>query len=86
MKTMTIRGLDKEMGQRLKAAAEAERSSVNQFVLDTLKKTLGLEKASIHTNEYRDLDFLFGVWDESDLTEFQKIQSEFNTIDEDLWK
>ena len=41
---MTLRGLDPQLADRLQQAAKEEGKSVNQFVLDTLKKRLGLEK------------------------------------------
>ena len=86
MKTITIRGVDSQLDSLLKKTAKKEFLSVNQFLLNSLRKMMGLEKDNIHTKEYHDLDFLFGTWSEEEFIEFQKSQTDFNKIDEDLWK
>jgi hypothetical protein len=55
-------------------------------VLDVLKEHTGHHKKKLFTQEYHDLDFLFGQWTES---EFQKIQTKIDSeaqIDDELWK
>ena len=86
MKNMTLRGLDLELAERLQQAAKQEGKSVNQFVLETLKKRLGLEKEKRFTAVHHDMDHLFGRWSEQ---EFEEIQSKIDTerkIDEELWR
>jgi hypothetical protein len=59
--------------------------SVKQFVLETLRKYVGLEKEKRFPVEYTDLDTLFGRWSENDYSKIQgKIDSE-RKIDEELW-
>ena len=40
MKTITLRGLDDTISEKLKRTAKEEGKSVNQFILDTLKERL----------------------------------------------
>jgi hypothetical protein len=44
MKALTIRGIEPEVAQKLKQTATNQGKSVNQLVLDILKKNLGFEK------------------------------------------
>ena len=86
MKNMTLRGLDHQLADRLQQAAREEGKSVNQFVLETVRKRLGLEKEKRFTAVHRDMDHLFGKWSEQ---QFGEIQSKIDTereIDEELWR
>jgi len=86
LKTITIRGIDNKLDQRLKKAAKKELLSVNQFLLTTLRKVMGLEKDNTHTKEYHDLDFIFGKWTDAEFEKFEKSQAGFEKIDEEMWK
>lgn len=85
MKTFTIRGIDEELDSKLKSAAKNKSISVNQFIIKTLQKVMGLDKKTNHTQRYHDLDFLFGTWDEEEFLEFQKSQEDFEKIDKEMW-
>jgi hypothetical protein len=86
MKNMTLRGLDLQLADKLRQAAKQEGKSVNQFVLETLKKRLGLEKEKRFTAVHHDMDHLFGRWSTQEFEEIQgKIEIE-RTIDEELWQ
>jgi EAL domain-containing protein (putative c-di-GMP-specific phosphodiesterase class I) len=71
MSNLSIRGIDPDLATTLKKQAQASGKSVNQLVLEVLKEHAGLHKKKHFTQEYHDLDFLFGQWTDS---EFQKIQ------------
>ena len=86
MKTITIRGVDKDLENKLKGTAKSESLSVNQLILNSLRKSLGLEKNKIHTRQYSDLNFLFGKWTEDEYEAFEKTQKNFQSIDAELWK
>ena len=86
MKAITIRGVDKDLENKLKGTAKSESLSVNQLILNSLRKSLGLEKNKIHTRQYSDLNFLFGKWTEDEYEAFEKTQKNFQSIDADLWK
>ena len=86
MKNMTLRGLDLQLADKLRQAAKQEGKSVNQFVLETLKTRLGLEKEKRFTAVHHDMDHLFGRWSTQ---EFEEIQGQIEmerTIDEELWR
>jgi plasmid stability protein len=86
MKTITIRGVDSVLADKLKKTAKRKTRSVNQFMLDMLKKNLGLEKEKKFTEVYHDLDHLFGKWSKE---EFDAIQSKIDSerkIDKELWE
>ncbi|MBT7912286.1 antitoxin [Candidatus Bathyarchaeota archaeon] len=86
MKNMTLRGLDHQLADKLRQVAKQEGKSVNQFVLETLKKRLGFEKEKRFTAVHHDMDHLFGQWSAQ---EFEGIQGKIDTerqIDEELWR
>lgn len=86
MSTLSIRGIDPDLAAMLKQQAQASGKSVNQLALDALKEHTGLHKKKLFTQEYHDLDFLFGQWSDS---EFQKIQGKIDSdsqIDDELWQ
>jgi len=86
MKAITIRGVDEILEKKLKGAAKDKSVSVNQFILNSLRKSLGLEKDKSHTREYNDLDFLFGSWTNKEFEAFEKTQKDFQSIDSEMWK
>ena len=86
MKTMTIRGLEPSLLDKLKANAKKQDKSLNQFVIDTLKQQVGMKKEKKFTAVYHDLDHLFGKWSDK---EYKKIQGKIDSerkIDQELWK
>ena len=86
MKNMTLRGLDLQLADKLRQAAKQEGKSVNQFVLEILRKRLGLEKEKRFSDVHHDMDHLFGKWSAPEFEEIQgKIDAE-RTIDEELWR
>lgn len=86
MKAITIRGIDSSVSEKLKQVAKNEGKSVNQFVLDMIKQTVGMQKKKKFTQEHKDLDHLFGKWSRA---EFEKIQGFIDSrrkIDPELWQ
>ena len=86
MKTMTIRGLEPPLIDKLKEKAKKQDKSLNQFVIDTLKQHMGMNKEKKFTTEYHDLDHLFGKWTDK---EFEKIQGKIDSerkIEKELWE
>lgn len=85
MKTMTVRGIDPSLAERLKEAAKREGKSVNRYVVDSMKILVGEEKEKRFSVQYDDMDDLFGRWSQEEFERIQgKIDSERN-IDGDLW-
>lgn len=86
MKSFPLRGLDNELDATLKKESKKSKLSINQLILNILREKLGLSKERRHTQEYDDLDFLFGTWSEAEFVEFEATQAEFNKIDDELWE
>lgn len=86
MKSISIQGIDEQLSALLQQQAAAARKSVSQFILDTLRTQLGLEKEKKFTKEHDDLDSLFGSWSDEEFRSIQgKISSE-RRIDPELWQ
>ncbi len=85
-KMITLRGIDPALSQKIKSEADKEDKSINQFLVDTLIKSLGMGKKKKFTQVFHDLDDLFGKWSEK---EFRQIQNQIEaqrTIDPELWQ
>ncbi len=86
MGSISIRGVDEQLAALLKQQAITAQKSVNQLILEMLKKHVGLDKEKKFTQEYHDLNQIFGTWTED---EFQKIQGKIDAerqVDSELWK
>jgi plasmid stability protein len=86
MKSITVRGVDDDLDEKLREKAREKGVSINQVVIDLLKEQLGLRKKKKFTVVYSDLDHLFGRWSED---EFRRIQGKVDAervVDMDLWK
>jgi len=71
VKTITVRGMEPSLAEKLRQASKKEGKSVNQIVIDTMKKQLGMEKEKKFTVVHHDMDHLFGKWSAE---EFNRIQ------------
>ena len=86
LKTMTIRGLEPILIDKMKEFAKQQNQSLNQFVVEILMLHMGMKKEKKFTAEYHDLDHLFGRWPEK---EFNRIQGRIDSerkIDKELWR
>lgn len=86
MRTLTIRGVDESLSEKIKKAANTDSLSVNQFILNLIKKNFGEIKEKKFTKKYHDLDSLFGKWNDD---EYRSVANELATqrrIDRELWK
>jgi plasmid stability protein len=85
MTTITLRGLDEELVNRLKQEAAKQGTSMNQLAVETLRFRFGLSKEKRFTQVFHDLDELFGVWSDE---EYQSIQGKIDqerSVDQELW-
>jgi hypothetical protein len=85
MKTITIRGIEPGLDRVIKSEAKRNNLSVNQWVLQALKKVSGMEKEPVFA-KHGDLDFLAGGWSKEEAQAFRKNTRIFESIDEDIWK
>ncbi|MCI5122521.1 MAG: antitoxin [Candidatus Electrothrix sp. AUS4] len=84
--SISIEGVDEQLTALLKQQAAKARTSVNQFILDTLKRHVGLAKEKKLTEEYDDLDHLFGSWSKEEFSEIQGTIGSERRIDLELWQ
>ncbi|HAR46851.1 MAG: hypothetical protein A2X56_09730 [Nitrospirae bacterium GWC2_57_13] len=85
MKTITIRGIDAELDRVIKSQAQQDDLSVNQWILQALKKVTGIGKKPAF-RKYHDLDKLAGGWSKEETKVFSESIQIFEKIDEDVWK
>lgn len=86
MGSLSIRGIDQELASLLKKRASSENKSVNQFVLETIKQHVGLNKEKRFTAKFLDLDALFGKWSEKEYENIEKKINSERQIDDEIWK
>ena len=86
MKAVTIRGVDQEIAKKLKQTAMEQGKSVNQLILEFIKKSLGVEKGKKYSRVYNDLDSLFGRWTEDEFEQIQGKITQERHIDQELWR
>ena len=85
MKSITIRGVDRDLSTALQTLSKNKSKSINQFILDLLRKETGLIKTKKFTRCYHDLDDLFGSWSEDQYQQMQDSTHSQRIIDEELW-
>ncbi|MBS3917290.1 MAG: toxin-antitoxin system HicB family antitoxin [Deltaproteobacteria bacterium] len=85
MKTITIRGIEPGLDRVIKSRAKQNNLSVNQWILQALKKITGMGKEPVF-KKHNDLDALAGGWSREEVKSFQKNTKIFERIDEDVWK
>ena len=85
MKSITIRRIDPGLDRVIKSRAKQKNLSINQWVLETLKKVTGMGKEPVF-KKHNDLDALAGGWSKEEAKAFQKNTRIFEKIDEDIWK
>ena len=85
MKSITIRRIDPGLDRVIKSRAKQNNLSVNQWVLDTLRKVTGMWKEPVF-KKHTDLDALAGGWSKEEAKAFQKNTQRFERIDKDVWK
>ena len=86
MKTITIRGVEPEVAEKLKIVAKKQGKSVNHLILDFIKISLGFKKEKKFSRKYDDLDDLFGRWNHDEFKEITISIIRQRQIDQELWK
>ncbi|MFH0919610.1 MAG: hypothetical protein V1913_04560 [Fibrobacterota bacterium] len=85
MDTVVLRGLTPELKTVIKRKAQAERLSVNKWLVKALRTVCGLEKQGLFP-QHTDLDHLAGGWTKKDAEAFSASTKEFERIDKELWE
>jgi hypothetical protein len=84
MSNVHLRCVDCVLMNQLKQEAKKQNISVNQFILSSLRYSLGLSNKP-HRIVHHDLDKFANVWDKKETALFLKSIAEFEEIDKDLW-
>ncbi len=83
MKALTVRNVDARLASALARETRRRGTSLNQTVLDVLRRGLGIDQATPQTNG---LEKLAGTWTDEDLQEFEANVAMFEVIDPELWR
>ena len=86
MGSLSVRGVDEELADLLKRRAKESDKSVNQLVVEILRRSVGLEKEKKFTQIHTDLDSFFGTWSEKEFEEIQGTIDSERRVDDELWK
>ena len=86
MTQLTVRGVDANLHEELKARARQQGLSVNRYILKLLREATGEIEPSGEQPQYHDLDHLAGTWSVEDAKEFEEILLEQRHIDEGMWR
>ena len=86
MKSISLRGIEREVSEKLKRVAQINGKSVNQYILDLIRQNLGMHREKKYTKTYDDLDHLFGRWTDSEFEAMEKSIDSQRKIDTDLWE
>ena len=81
MKTLTVRNVPPELAEALEREKGLHGASLNQTVIDLLKRGLGL-----NTARSNGLVGLAGRWTEEEFARFERDVAIFEQIDDELWE
>ena len=85
MKTITLRNIDEELKDVLIKRAQRSSTSLNGVVLKALREAFGLQKRPRQQRNL-ELEKLSGSWTKQDFKAFESSVTDFQKIDEELWK
>jgi len=72
-----------DLARALKAERSARGISLNQTVIELLRRALGLTPGAAYDNGLGDMA---GTWSAADLAEFERNVRVFEQVDEELWR
>ena len=76
---ITLRNVDPELSERLRAISAQRRESLNATVLHILRTAVGLDARRERLQRY-------ATWNESDVEEFDEALAAQRVVDERYWK
>lgn len=83
MSYLTVRNLPPDVAQALQQERRRRGTSLNQTVIDLLRRSLGVHRQGRRSNG---LARLAGTWTEDDFHRFQEAISITEEIDEEVWR
>lgn len=85
MPEITLPEVDEETVSRLTEEARRQGLSMSTLVLRIINKAIGT-KEDRRRRVYTDLDHLAGTWNEEETSAFLKSVSDFEKVDDQLWR
>jgi len=82
VKALTIRNVDPRLARALERETARRRTSLNETVLDLLRRALGVDPATRRSNGLR---ALAGKWSGRELADFDARVAMFEAVDPELW-
>jgi len=82
MRHLTIRNVDEDLATALQGERCRRGGSMNETVLNLLRRALGLETQHTYENGLR---ALAGTWTDEEFEEFEQATEAFGHIDEEQW-
>lgn len=83
VKALTIRRVDPALARALERERKRRGTSLNETVLDVLRRSLGVVPGGRRSNGLR---ALAGTWSAKDQKEFDAATAVFEQIDPELWR
>lgn len=83
VKHLTIRNLPPDVGRALEREKRRKGTSLNQMVIDLLRRALGVDTPGRPPNG---LARLAGTWTAEDLARFEAALAVTEGVDEELWR
>jgi hypothetical protein len=83
MKALTIRNVDPALAKALERERSQRGRSLNETVLDVLRRSLGVAGDAPRSNGLRSLA---GTWSAKEQAEFEAATRGFEEIDDELWR
>jgi len=84
MTTLTLRGLEAAVAERVRARAGREGKSMNRCIVDLIEESVADNRVG-KPREYDDLDHLFGSMSEEDAQALAEAVADSRTVDRELW-
>ena len=85
MKSITIHRLDDTMTRMIEARAKSAGQSLNKTVKALLEQSLGMRPPEDHRHADDFAGFL-GVWENSDLKEFERCTAAIRSVEDEDWQ
>ena len=86
MTQLTVRGIEGDLHRLLKEKAVANGMSVNKYLVDLIRRDVGLKKGGEKKVVHNDLDHLAGTWSDEEFEEFEENMQWVRKIDAELWE
>jgi hypothetical protein len=85
MQEIYLRGIDEILAERIKAVARAREITINDAMLELLRKAVGLSNDPVPL-EHADIANLAGAWGSDEMSAFRRAIRALESLPEDIYK